>query len=67
MTTIHHNAPVRNCRNCAHRKGWDECILKGICCGTAREYGYCQMDRDWRPRPPRRSLLRFLIDTLFRL
>lgn len=76
---IHMNAPVRNCRNCAHcakdKLGpeYDYCNLHAHYCQTSKIFSRCVVARDWRHEPPkfinphRRSLLRWLVDTFFRL
>lgn len=74
MTTAketHFNAPVRNCRNCVHRhnNGWvDECVRTGTTCSIAvlAESLCGERLRFWQPKPPRRSLRRWLFETLWK-
>lgn len=71
---IHLNAPVRNCQNCAHRVRdsygirYDKCMRFQIHCSVAVRYKCGDELSEWRPIPPRaarRSLRRWLMDTLW--
>jgi hypothetical protein len=71
------NSPVRSCHTCVHRKAntvsgesFDHCRRwKTFCELAVRWSDHCGHElREWRlapPKPPRRSLRRWLYDTLF--
>lgn len=71
-TTVHLNAPVRNCNNCAHsEKSFYglRCVRGGYLCETMRALpdGNCDINMSgWQPKPRRRSLRQFLYDILWR-
>lgn len=66
------NAPVKNCRTCAHNviswsdnPGLDHCVRMGSYSDICMRH--CQT-RNWQPKPTkpgRRSLRRFLLDLLW--
>ena len=70
------NSPVRSCHTCVHRnpselsEDFDHCRRWKVSCNLAVHWSdHCGRElRDWRlapPKPPRRSLRRWLYDTLF--
>jgi len=65
MTTeTHYNAPVKNCRTCAHcvpyakarsevvELEYSRCAKFATFCRIARTYKDCDLARDWHPAPP---------------
>jgi hypothetical protein len=67
-TELQYNSPIKNCRTCAHVKmdcypADDFCCRLGCYCRVAASY--CKMDR-WQPKPPRRSLRRWLYDLILK-
>lgn len=64
--------PIKNCRTCAHRaggvmSGLGYCELTGFHCESQRRYPEPPCDENlsgWTPRPPRRSLRKWLYDLL---
>lgn len=75
-TQTYLNSPVRSCRTCVHREAsklnpaFDRCGRWQVYCSTA--VGFSNLCGDslaqWRsasPKPPRRSLRRWLYDLLF--
>lgn len=71
-TTHHWNSPARNCQNCVHCKksatgfDFDRCKRFQTFCEFAVTRPLCGYElRFWQPRPPRRSLRRWLIDLIW--
>jgi len=73
-TTQYHNSPLRSCETCAYRKKdgfWgDQCGRSGYSCEVERQFAHWSAQCDpnfsgWRPRPPRRSLRRWLLEVFW--
>lgn len=73
-TETYLNGPLRSCRMCAYRERGlfgDECTRSGFLCRIERRFvtlpgAQCDINfSGWAPRPPRRSLRRWLLNLLW--
>ncbi len=75
-TEVHFNAPVKTCETCVFQESdfmlGKRCGRSGHFCSIERMYAahpgnQCDVNfSGWRPKPPRRSLRRWLFDLFLR-
>lgn len=65
------NEPVKNCEGCVHYRptcvglAYSRCARFQTYCNLAMLFQCGSGLREWSPKPPRRSLRRWLIDALW--